>query len=222
MKFNYVELKAELIPGIGRIYETPERKHYASITTILGATMEAKKRETLKNWSQSIGVEKAEKITQEAADKGTNVHLMIEHKLLGRSLDYADFPAVDVSAFKTLLPKLKNIDEVWGLEVPLYSDLLEVAGRTDCVGIYKCKPCIIDFKTSRRLKNDDDISDYKLQLAFYSVAHNERFGTDIEDGVILMTAAEGFPMEFRVDLIPEIERLVARIDEYYNKLAQSA
>lgn len=222
MKFTYVELKAETIPGFGRVYETPENNLYPSITTILGNTMEIKKREILKNWSESVGIEKAEKITQEAADKGTNVHLMIERKLLKQDINYAEFPDVDVAAFKALLPKLKHIDEVWGLEVPLYSDLLEVAGRTDCVGVYKGLPCIIDFKTSRRLKSEDDISDYKLQLAFYSVAHNERFGTDITDGVILMTAAQGFPMEFRVDLIPEIERLVARIDEYYNKLAQVA
>jgi hypothetical protein len=49
--------------------------------------------------------------------------------------------------------------------------------------------------------------------------HNEMFGTDIVDGVILMTAAGGFPQEFHVDLLDYVEPLVARIDEFYAKLS---
>jgi genome maintenance exonuclease 1 len=87
---------------------------------------------------------------------------------------------------------------VWGQECALYSPSLEVAGRCDLVGKYKGIPVIVDFKTAGRVKGHKDIGDYKLQLAFYACAHNEMFGTNIRDGVILMVAQTGFPMEFNV------------------------
>jgi hypothetical protein len=50
--------------------------------------------------------------------------------------------------------------------------------------------------------------------------HNELFGTEITDGVILMTSAGGFPQEFFVDLTKYVEPLVKRIDEFYQKLGK--
>ncbi len=96
---------------------------------------------------------------------------------------------------------------------------MNVAGRFDCAGEYNGVPSIIDFKTAARVKSRDDVSDYELQLAFYAVAHNERFGTDIKQGVILMAAAKGFPLEFIVPITDElISKLEVRVQTFWAML----
>jgi genome maintenance exonuclease 1 len=219
MKYPYPEMESITEPGVGRVYIRNE-KFYPSITTILGGTMPQEKAKALKSWQNSLGKEKAAKVTKDAADNGTVIHTLTERFLKKEELVRPgdNFTTDNMAGFNALKLKLKKIDEVWGLEVPLYSDLIEVAGRCDCVGVYRGKPSIIDFKTSMRLKNDKAIEDYKLQITAYSIMHNELFGTEITDGVILMTSAGGFPQEFFVDLTKYVEPLVKRIDEFYQKL----
>jgi CRISPR/Cas system-associated exonuclease Cas4 (RecB family) len=206
-----------------RFYETPNKTYYPSITTVLGATIPEEKRQILKNWENSVGVDKARQITQEAADSGTAVHLLIERYLKREPLvqHEGEFSDEQINSFNALKLKLNKIEEVWGQEIPLYSNVLEVAGRCDCVGQYKGLPSIIDFKTSRRIKSDKDIEDYKLQLCAYSIMHNELYDTDIRTGVILMVSQTGFPQEFKVNLEDYIEPLVERVQQFYKNLYSS-
>lgn len=92
-----------------------------------------------------------------------------------------------------------------------------MAGRCDLIGRYKGVPSIIDFKTASRVKSKDDITDYALQLAFYSIAHNEMFDTNIQQGVILMVAQTGFPMEFVFVLDEHYEELIERVEAFFRK-----
>ena len=64
------------------------------------------------------------------------------------------------------------------------------------------------------------MEDYRLQLTAYALMHNELFGTDIEQGVILMTSDGGFPQEFKVNLLEYVEPLVERIQLFYDRLEQ--
>ena len=84
---------------------------------------------------------------------------------------------------------LVNVNEFWGVEVPLYFPKI-YAGTTDCVGLYEDGPAIIDFKQTNKPKKTEWIQDYFLQLAAYAEAHNEVHGTKITKGVILMCSAE--------------------------------
>jgi len=182
--------------------------------------MPLEKQKSLEKWRTSLGKDKADKVTQDAASNGTSVHTLIERFLRGEETirEGEKFSALDISGFNGLKLKLKKVDEVWGQEIALYSELLQVAGRCDCVGVYRGKPSIIDFKTSIRLKGEKQIEDYKLQICAYSIMHNEMFGTEIADGVILMSSSGGFPQEFLVDLTKYVDPLVARIDEFYKGL----
>ena len=200
MKFPYKDIVASECMGY-RIYGTPENNYYPSITTVLGNTVGEEKKAALEKWRNSLGHEAADKFTREAASAGTNVHLLIERYLKKEDLIQGDsFSVHEMSMFKAIKMDLNKIDEVWGQEVPLYSDRLGVAGRCDCVGVYKGIKCIIDFKTSSRIKSTNDIEDYYLQLCAYAQMHNEMFGTNISNGIILMTSAGGFPQRFSVDL----------------------
>lgn len=220
MTFNYDEMEAVSLDlkKSYRFYQTPKGKFYPSITTVLGDTMPEEKRESIKNWVISLGAEKAKEKMLEATTKGTAVHLLIERMLKGEELFQTGetYDENMVSSFNSLRPLLKKIDEVWGQEVALCSHELEVAGRCDCIGVYKGVPSIIDFKTSSRIKGNSDIDDYKLQLCAYAIMHNEQFGTNIKHGFVLMASVNGFPQEFKVDLEEQIPHLKQRVKQFYS------
>lgn len=220
-KFPYADYQAEMVKGM-RWYHTPHGA-FPSITTILGVSEPAEKTASLESWRMSLGREKAATVTQKACDHGTMVHLLIERHLAGEDpfalVNGQKIPDPDKSAFNALKLKLKLINEVWGQEQAVYSPSLEVAGRLDCVGEYKHVPSIIDFKTSmNKVKSKDDIKDYELQLCFYAHAHNELYNTNIKQGVILMVAQTGFPLEFTIDLEPKLDELKARIKIFWAKV----
>lgn len=217
MRLQYEEMSTQNVNGM-RIYETPQKQMYPSITTILGRTVSEEKQKSLANWQNSLGIKKANKICKDACDRGTNVHLLIERFLNKEDLKREQFSQDDYNLFVSLKIKLNQITDVWAQEIPLYSDLLQIAGRCDAIGVYKGVPSIIDFKTSTRLKSAKDIEDYKLQCCFYGCAANEMFGTDIQQGVVLMAANPGFPLEFVFDLNPSVNTLADRVDEFYRKL----
>ena len=205
MLFNYLDIETETYDN-ARWYQTPAGA-YPSITSILGHTASQEKIDSLNRWRDSRGHKEADEYTQQRADHGTMVHLLIERFLKGEDA-YAPVPGkiisgADIAAFKSLKFKLKNITSVWGQEVALFSTNLEIAGRCDLICEYNGVPAIVDFKTSARIKNDADIHDYKLQLCFYAQAHNEMFNTNITEGVVLM-ATNSIPQEFKIYL-PDFE-----------------
>jgi len=216
MKLNHAELKTQEVARM-RVYTT-EGNHYPSITTLLGRTISEEKKQSLTNWQNSLGIKQANKITNDAANRGTNVHLLIERFLNKEDLKREQFSQDDFNLFTSLKIKLNQISEVWAQEIPLYSDMLQIAGRCDAIGVYKGVPSIIDFKTSTRLKSDKDIADYKLQCTFYGIACNELYGTDIQQGVVLMAANPGFPLEFIFDLNPYVNTLADTVDAFYRTL----
>lgn len=219
MSFSYPSLVATPFQGL-RLYETPKGLFYPSITTVLGSTMPREKAEALERWYKSLGDEAAKK-SKEAADNGTAVHLLIERHLKGEKLvePGEKFTNEQIAKFNSLKLSLKKIDKVIAQEVALYSDELRVAGRCDCIAMYKGEMSIIDFKTSRRLKYSDDIEDYKLQLCAYAMMHNELFQTNIMQGVIIMASDGGFPQEFVVELFDYVDPLIERINKFYLNLS---
>lgn len=220
MKFAYPEMSTVPFNGM-RFYETPDGKFYPSITTVLGDTQSEEKKASLRKWQMSLGMTKAQEATEAAANHGTNVHSLAERYLKKEPMQQEGdtFAPTEIAAFNALKLKLNKIEDVWGQEVALFSDVLELAGRCDCIGVYKGKPSIIDFKTSSRLKTKTQVEDYRLQIAAYSIMHNEMFGTNITNGVILMTSAGGFPQEFNVDLLDYVEPLAKRVEQFYAKLS---
>lgn len=191
----------------------------------MGFTETEEKKASLKRWQESLGSVKAAAVSKAATDRGTNVHLLCERYLKGEQVDApidgARVPEADMQSFNALKMKLKGINEVWGQEVALYSKSIEIAGRCDLIGVYKGVPVIIDFKTASRVKKHEDIGNYKVQLAFYALAHNEMFDTDIQEGVILMVADSGFPQEFRVKLADHMQELRNRAASFWQAAVSS-
>ncbi len=187
-KFDYAPLARESVEG-KRHYALPDGSRVPSVTTILEKTKPEEKKKALNEWRNRIGHDKAQQITTEAANRGTRMHTYLERYV--KNDDIGDFPTNPFAqpswfmAAQVILEGLKHVDEYWGCEVPLYYSGL-YAGTTDCVGVWKGKPAIIDFKQTNKPKKREWIDDYFLQLAAYSEAHNDTHNTDIRTGVILM------------------------------------
>jgi hypothetical protein len=217
--YNYQEKSTTTFKN-QRWYGIDGDVYYPSITTVLGATMTAEKAASLRNWRNSIGSTKADKITDEAARRGSAVHLMIEQFLKDEPIAAPGAISSDIEIFTALKPKLKKVDEVYGQEVALWSDMLGVAGRCDCIGVYEGIPSIIDFKTSSRIKSQKDVEDYWLQIAFYLISHNEMFGTYIDNMVILMGVQGGTSMVFKKKIDEAtINSLLERIASFYQSMS---
>lgn len=187
-RYNYEPIDRTTIDG-KRHYCLPDGTAVPSVTTILDRTKPEEKREALARWKRSVGEQRAQAITTEAANRGTRMHTYLEHYVkTGNMRDFPGNPFAQPSWFmaaEVILQGLGNVDEFWGVEVPVYYSGL-YAGTTDCVGIWQGRPAIMDFKQSNKPKKREWIEDYFLQLAAYAQAHNNMHGTDIQSGVILM------------------------------------
>lgn len=189
-RYNYTPLDRTTLEG-KRHYCLPDGSKVPSVTTILDRTKSEESKQALVNWKKRVGEAQAQAITTEAANRGTRMHAYLEHYIL--SDDMKPLPTNPYAhpswfmAAEVILKGLSNVDEFWGSEVPLYYSGL-YAGTTDCVGVWKGRPAILDFKQTNKPKKREWIEDYFLQLAAYAAAHNETHGTDIKHGVILMCA----------------------------------
>jgi len=187
-RYDYEPISRTTIDG-KRHYCLPNGAAVPSVTTILDRTKSQESRDALANWRKNIGEARAQQITTEAANRGTRMHSYLEHYVLSDEMkELPNNPFAHPSWFmaaQVILEGLSNVDEYWGSEVPVYYSGL-YAGTTDCVGVWKGRPAIIDFKQSNKVKKVEYISDYFVQLAAYAQAHNATHGTDINCGVIMM------------------------------------
>jgi len=200
-----------------RVYQTPDGETLPSVTTILGAT---KDMTALNEWKKRIGEEKANQITREAAGVGTAMHSNLERFIAGIQRQPGNNP-VHVQANKMadiiIQNGLKDVDEVWAMEQSLYFPGL-YSGTTDLVGVYKGNPSVMDYKQTNKPKKEEWIDDYKVQLVAYIMAHNEVYGTDIQEGHVFMCSRDLQYQQF--DLWPDEfshwqEQWLKKVEEYY-------
>lgn len=234
-KFQYVPLSRQTVDG-KRKYATPDGEKLPSVTTILDATKPEEKREALNQWRRSVGVAKAQAITTEAANRGTRMHSYLEQYVKEGSIKERGsnpFSWASHAMAQTVINQgLTNVNEFWGVEVPLYFPKV-YAGTTDCVGVHNGQEAILDFKQSNKPKKREWIEDYFLQLAAYSEAHNELHGTNIRKGVILMCVKPTVNESQEIITAPQYLEFILegeeyekyrnlwwhRVEEYYTKFA---
>ena len=201
-----------------RHYDVNDEK-LPSVTTILQATQDSEKAESLKRWTQKVGEAAAKRVLEQATKRGTAMHSYLETYLQGgKVLDLRDVGREASSMAETIISKgFNDIEEIWGSEVTLFYPNL-YAGATDLCGVYQGRESIIDFKQSNKPKKDEWIKDYKLQMVAYAMAHNVVYNTQIEQGVRIMCTPDNFFQKFTVNG-REFRELkwewLKRIDNYY-------
>ena len=217
--YKYPKSKRELLKG-DRHYDVNDEK-LPSVTTILQATQDSEKAESLKRWTQKVGEAAAKRVLEQATKRGTAMHSYLETYIQGgKVLDLRDVGREASSMAETIISKgFNDIEEIWGSEVTLFYPNL-YAGATDLCGIYQGRESIIDFKQSNKPKKAEWIKDYKLQMVAYAMAHDQVYNTQIEQGVILMCTPDNFFQKFTVNG-REFRELkwewLKKIDQYYGK-----
>ena len=196
--YKYPKSRRETLKG-GRHYDVNDEK-LPSVTTILQATQSLEKAESLKRWASRVGQTEADRIKNSAAKRGTAMHSYLETYLQGgKVLDLRDVGREASSMAETIIEKgFPDLEEIWGVECTLHYPGL-YAGQTDMCGIYQGRESIIDFKQTNKPKKAEWIDDYKLQLIAYATAHDQVYGTSIEQGVILMCTPDNYFQRFLVN-----------------------
>ena len=158
-----------------RLYETPDGSYYPSVTTITGQ-MNAK---AISEWRQRVGEKVATQITKQASARGTSIHKLCEHYILGTMDDVQIMPS-NREMFSSMANHLaETVDNVKTVEGFLYSDFLRTAGQVDMIAEYNGVLSVVDFKTSKKKKREDWIENYFVQEAAYSFMFEERTGIQI-------------------------------------------
>ena len=202
----------EIVEGKGRYYHISKDKSYPSVTTVLGKLSD---KSWLEDWRNRVGPEEAAKITKASCDRGTSMHLLCEMYLNNElDLEWAK-TELGYTLFKSLeMMYLKKITAL-AQEIPLWSDKLKVAGRTDCIGYYDGVLSIIDFKTSRRDKSSSMIEDYFLQSTLYSIMLYEQTGIMCKQIVILIGVDSSYPLVFKRDTKDYVKKCIDLMRQYY-------
>jgi hypothetical protein len=204
---GYEDLTAETLSS-GRVYRTPDGD-YPSVTTVLSILSE----EAIQAWRKRVGEEEANRVGGKAAARGTSVHSIIEAYL--RDEDTTKFlPHIrqSLASVRTVIDE--RLGSIYGLEVPLYSKHLGLAGRCDCIATFDGVPSIVDWKTSRYPKTKDKISNYFAQMAAYAIMWEERTGMPITNTVVVMDVDDHEPLVFKEHRDNYTDLLLNTIKEY--------
>lgn len=196
MHFHHVKLDRE-VPKLQQInengtryYVTPEGNKYPSVTTVLSAY----NRKAIFEWRQRVGEEEANKISQQASSRGTRIHTLCEHYLDNKEPQFKT--PLDIETFRSFEPVLHRINNIHAQEIRMYSDHLRIAGTVDCVAEFDGKLSVIDFKTARKVKRQEDIENYFMQVTAYAIMFEERFGIPVNRTVVAIAIDNEEPQIF--------------------------
>jgi len=208
-----IQEMSDRITNSQRWYTTPSGVKYPSVTTVLGA----KEKPFLAEWRNSLGPKKADAETKRCADRGTAVHKMAEDYLNNVEKPAKGHDNLNVKLFNQLKLRINKINNIRAQEVPLYSDILKIAGRVDVVGEYDGVLSIIDFKTSNNNKTEEMVEDYFIQCTAYAIMYEELYGEFIEDIVVLIAVEKGMmPLLYKKKIDDYVKPLCERINMFYS------
>ena len=219
-KYVYPQSSRANIAGLRHYTVDGEERKLPSVTTVLGQTQPKEKQESLEKWRQRVGLREAQKITRDAAIRGTAMHKYLEDLIRGqRSLDLTPLGIEATKMAEIIVERgLNDCSEIYGIEATLFYPGL-YAGSVDLVAKYKDKVSIIDFKQTNKPKQREWIGDYFLQMAAYGMAHDAVYGTAIEQGVIMMCSKDGYYQKFVIEgeeFRDAKHNFLRRLNEFYS------
>jgi genome maintenance exonuclease 1 len=198
-KFNYPKSIRAYHNG-QRLYDVNSEK-LPSVTTILNATKSEREKAKLEEWRKRVGTKSADLISKQALSRGSSMHDFLEKFILNQlNLDLLGDNSLEKQMADQIIENgLRNdLSEVYGVEATLYYPG-KYAGAADLLGVYMNKETIIDFKTGTKPRRDEWNDEYYLQLGAYSLAHNKVYGTNINQGIILLCTKDLMFQRFVVD-----------------------
>jgi len=195
-----------------RFYVDSNGERYPSVTTVTSLLT----RDHIKLWKQRVGEETANKISSQAAKRGTSFHKHVED-YLRKEKPFIEFDNIlQEGMFKAVQPVLDEVIPI-ALEAPLWSPNLKMAGRVDCVGLFDEELCIIDFKSSAKYKEEKYAKPWFVQMTAYALMVEELTGKPIEacHAFVAIEGHNAFQM-FTCHPLDYIDELVDLRNRYRN------
>lgn len=155
---------------------TPSGKPLMSVTNFLSATQDQSDKDSLERWRQKVGRAEADRISFQAASRGTSLHSKCESWLNNQGIITTGDPAADYDFYALAKQLAEGITSVRATEVQLYSERLGLAGTVDAVVHWKGRLAILDFKTSSNFKRREWVNGYFLQCLIYAFMVYEMYG----------------------------------------------
>jgi hypothetical protein len=201
----YHDLKTQTIDG-KRHYVLPSGEKFKSVTTVLSEKLD---KTALIEWKKRVGPEEAQRVSSQATRRGTAVHKIAERYILNEE-NYTDgIMPIHIDTFRTLKPVIDNgVNNLLGVEIPLYSKALKAAGRADLVALYNGVPAVLDFKTSKRPKKLEWIEQYILQSTCYSMMFESMYKIHVPKIVILIAVDDEPPQVFELERAEYVNRVI--------------
>lgn len=204
-------LELDTVQINGRRYYVTPNGNYPSITSVFSAFPKPE----LLEWRNKVGEVEANKISFQAASRGTIIHSLCENYLNNIPINNKNTLPIHLESFNKIIPELNKINNIHKIEAPLFSNRLKVAGRTDCIAEYNNTLSIIDFKTSKKLKKEEWIQDYFLQTTFYALAYFELTNIKITQIVIIISVDEDISQVFIKKTKDYVQPLIKKIHDFY-------
>ena len=141
---------------------------YPSVTKIIKATSPTPP--GLMAWYAKHGFEEANKLRDDAAERGTEMHVLFERYMSGQHVDMSSLSEFHAKALMSFDQWYRDYKvEPLAIEVLLHSDTYGFAGTADLVCRVKGgKVILVDFKSGSSVYDD-----YAVQLEMYRLAWNE-------------------------------------------------
>ena len=210
--YESVTLPTETING-KRYYVTPDGNKYPSVTTVTGMH----NAKWIAQWRKRVGEEEANKISGQAAGRGSRYHYLQEDFL--NNIDISEklkkATPIDLMMFNQTKEMTEQIGDIYMLEGSLYSDDLCMAGRVDCIAEWAGQVSVIDFKTSTKSKSPSKIKNYFMQETAYAKMFEERYNVPVERIVTIVSVEEtGQPQLFVENPNNWIDQLLSLRSQY--------
>ena len=192
---------------------------YASVSKIIAGTSD---QSGLLLWRKRVGEAEADRISKESAALGTSLHTILENHFSDGFSEEAWESEIGFYLYKRLIEKLKLLDPI-ALELKVWSDLLRVNGRLDCLGFYDGVLSIVDFKNSLKPKEDQYLEGYYIQATLYAMMLYDLLGIEVKQIVLLVALRNSPTPQVFVRRTNQYARLAyARVAMYYKQLIPAA
>lgn len=193
-------------------YSVTVPSDYNGVTTVLSNTSD---KSFLVEWRKRIGDQEADKIVNESILIGKQLDTMLYSHFTGGVLQSnSDVHEKVPHLYKQLLPKLKYIEPV-ACQLKVTSDKHRLYGYVDMLCYYKGVLTLLDFKNARRLKDQKELTDYKLQCTMYCMFLYEQYGIAVKQIMLLIAVRDSvYPQVVIEETKHYVKEAISRICVY--------
>lgn len=153
----------------GRYYEIAPNVYYPSITTVLNRSGD------FQWWRDAKGEVEANRILKTAGARGSQMHSLLDRYLSNDKISLNEENPPIKFSFLNGQSTIDRISNIQFKESILWSNRLKIAGQVDLIGNFDDELSVIDFKTSNKVKEKSDITNYFLQATAYQQMAEERY-----------------------------------------------